>query len=441
MSLLKLPTELLQLIATTLSDRYLSRLVQVNSHLYNLLFSYLYQRRPKPGYYVCGWPASFIRAVATENERGTRNFLYYGADVNVICGNLFLHAQEVPFWPWFEMQTPLNVAASIGNDALVIMLLDQGAEINGVVQENWGPSRERTQPAVVDALLSGHESTVRLLLERGSDIQGPHMEAGGLVSCAVETGQLAMLKLLVEFGADVSIPYNGVYPLRRAVCSEQLSTDIVRFLLDHGAEIAPIDDGHGRIMKQVMERGTIDTARLLVECGAIYPLDEFHLAVADGSLDFVRLLIECGMKPDIELLKRAIHNQRFEMLQLLLEVGFDLNSRDSRGSTLLHQAVTQCGFEWPTGRMARSICRKPARRQRVRDIKVIRPQNLSAPCKIQEIQKDDAEETLRYLIGKGADVNAMDGQGYTPLYLAQKYASAAEQILLDNGATSERGVL
>jgi ankyrin repeat protein len=150
------------------------------------------------------------------------------------------------------------------------------------------------------------------------------------------------------------------------------------------------------------------------------------------------------MKPDIELLKRTIHNQRFKMLQLLLEVGFDLNSRDSRGSTILHHAVTQCGFEWPTGGMGSGIiCRKPARRRLVRDVKVIRPQNLSAPCRKQEIIRDDAEETLRYLIDIGADVNAMDGQGHTPLYLAQKsyYASAAEQILLDNGATSERGVL
>ena len=85
------------------------------------------------------------------------------------------------------------------------------------------------------ALLSGHESTVRILLERGSDIRGPHIEAGGLVSCAVETGQLAMLKLLVEFGADMNIPYasnmnKGVYPLWRAVCSKSLSTNIVRFL-------------------------------------------------------------------------------------------------------------------------------------------------------------------------------------------------------------------
>lgn len=320
------------------------------------------------------------------------------------------------------------------NDAVVMILLDHGAEINGVVQKDWGCREERTQPTVVDALLSGHESTVRILLERGSDIQGPHIEAGRLVSCAVETGQLGMLKLLIEFGADVNIQHDGVYPLWRAVCSKTLSTDIARFLLDHRAEIALIDEGHKRIMEQVVEGGTVDTARLLLERGAIYPQDNFPYAVAYTSVDCIRLLIEYGIKPGIESLTRATKYQRLEMVQVLLEGGFDLNTRDSRGSTILHYAVTQCGFEWPTAGLTGPICCLPARRHLVRDMKVIPTQNVSSPCSIQEIQRDDAEEILRYLIDKGADVNALDGRGQTPLYLAQKYAPAVEQILLANGA-------
>ncbi|KAJ5613173.1 ankyrin repeat-containing domain protein [Penicillium lagena] len=338
------------------------------------------------------------------------------------------------------MQTPLNIAASIGNDALVVMLLDHGAGINGVVQENWGPSRMHTQPAVVDALLSGHESTVRLLLERGSDLQGPHIAAGGLVSYAVDTGHLAMLKLLAEFGADMNIPYAGVYPLYKAVCSTQLSTDIVRFLLDYGAEIAPIDDGHGRLMKEVLNRGTIDTARLLLERGAVYPPDEFRSAIYFGTLDTIRLLIEYGMKPDIEWLNIAIRTQRLNVLQLLLEGGFDLNTRDSGGCTVLHYAVGQCGFEWPTQRIEPLPCGLPyfGSGRLVRHINVIPPQNVSTPCNNHDNERDDAKDILRYLIHMGADVNAMDGQGRTPLYLARKYAPAVEQILLDNGANSER---
>jgi ankyrin repeat protein len=300
---------------------------------------------------------------------------------------------------------------------------------------------ERTQPAVVDAVLSGHKITVRILLERGSDIQGPHIEAGGLVSCAVETGQLAMLKLLIEFGADMNMPHEGVYSLRRAVCSRRLLTDIARFLLGHGAEITPIDEAHKPIMEQVVELGTVDTARLLLERGAIYPQDNLPYAVAYSSVDCIRLLIEYGIKPGIESLTRATKNKRLEIVQVLLEGGYDLNTRDSRGSTILHYALTQCGFESPTARLTGPICCVLRRRQLVRDMKVIPTQNVSSPCRIQEIQRDDAEEILRYLIDKGADVNAMDGRGQTPLNLAQRYAPAAKPILLANGAVLEREVI
>ena len=180
-------------------------------------------------------------------------------------------------------------------------------------------------------------------------------------------------------------------------------------------------------MEQVIERGTINTARLLLERGAVLPQDNFPHAVAYSSVDCIRLLIEYGIKPDIESLTRAIENQRLEMVQLLLERGFDVNTRDSKGSTILHYAVTRCGFAWPTGRLMGSICGRPARRQLLRDMKPIPTQNVSSPCRIQKIQWDYAEEILRYLIEKGADVNAMYRQGRTPLHLAQKYAPAIER--------------
>ncbi|KAJ5752210.1 ankyrin repeat-containing domain protein [Penicillium odoratum] len=375
-----------------------------------------------------------MRAIACGNERGTQNFIKFGADVNTVCGTSFLRATEFPISPWFEKQTPLNIAANIGNNALVIMLLDHGAAVNGVAQESMSRHSKQTQPAVMDAMLSGHESTVRILLERGSDLQGTHMWAGGLVSCAVQTGHLGMLKLLVEFGADMNVPYGGVYPLYRAVSSRALSTDIVRFLLDHGAEIASFDDTQGRLMNVVISCGTIDTARLLLERGAVYTPDRRSSVISIATLDTIRLLIEYGMKPDVESLKRAIKSHRLYVVQFLLEADVDLNTRDARGSTVLHFAVTCCcSGGSPIGR-----CRRPTRGQLLRRIEVVSPQNVSDSCRKLDTKKDDPVDILRYLIQMGADVNAVDWRGHTPLYTARRYAPAVEQILLDYGALSER---
>ncbi|KAJ5628506.1 ankyrin repeat-containing domain protein [Penicillium lividum] len=441
MSLLRLPTELLLLIAKSLPDRRLSRLLQVNHHLYDLLLPHLYRRRPGFRVDKRSWPSNFMRAIATGNERGTQNFLKFGADVNTVCGSCFLRATKVPISPWFDMQTPLNIAANIGNDALVIMLLDHGAAVNGVVQEDLSPRSKQTQPAVVDALLSGHESTVRILLERGSDLQGPHIWAGGLVSCAVQTGHLGILKLLAEFGADMNVPHGGVYPLSKAVFSRALSTDIVRFLLDHGAEIASIDDGQGRFMRDVISCGTIDTARLLLERGAVYTPDRRSFVVSFATVDTIRLLIEYGMKPDVESLRRAIRTQRLNVVQFLLEADVDLNARDSRGSTVLHFSVMGCrsgGFSMGICERPGGLCGCPMPRQLLRRIEVLSPQKLSDSCRILDTKKDGPVDILRYLIQMGADVNAVDWLGHTPLYMAREYAPAVEQILLDHGALSER---
>ncbi|RDK42485.1 hypothetical protein M752DRAFT_300744 [Aspergillus phoenicis ATCC 13157] len=211
MSLLALPTELLQQVAALLPDGHLSSLLQVNLHLYDVLLPCLYQRRHKSRDFARSWPAGFMRAIATGNGQGTQNFLHYGADVNLVCSHHFLHQAKVRIKPWFDLQMPLNVAANIGNDALVMMLLDQGAEINGVKHHD-GFSCRRTQPAIMNALLSGHIGTVWLLIEHGGDIQGRHTEGGRLVIYAVDTGKLTMLQLVKECGVDPGIAYNRVYP-------------------------------------------------------------------------------------------------------------------------------------------------------------------------------------------------------------------------------------
>lgn len=129
----------------------------------------------------------------------------------------------------------LNAAAIIGDDTLVRMLLGHRAEIDGLEHRD-GASRPRSQSAIADALLSGHSGNVRVLSGHGTNIQGRRIETVRLAMYAVATGHLTMPRLLLENEADMSISYIPVYTLRSATCSTDLSTDIVRFLLDHGHE-------------------------------------------------------------------------------------------------------------------------------------------------------------------------------------------------------------
>lgn len=432
MTLLELPTELILLLALFLPESALAHLLQVHRSLYELLLPKLYQRHLRDSKLQEG----LFWCTATGNEAAVKRFLYYGADVNASMGRFSIRRAKIPFQPWFDVQTPLNIAANKGNDTLVALLLNHGANVHGSRSRHWGKSK----PAVVDALLSGHESTVRLLLLHGSPIHEPSMEQGGLVNCAISRGQISLLKLLVEFKADLNIPFQGRYALNRAVSSHNLSTDIVQFLLDNGADISLADDQFGRLLNEAIH-GTIDTLRLVLDRGVTYPPDtvEGWLGIVFDrcTVETAHLLLEHGCAPNIEMLLVAVRALRADILQLFIDSGVDLNMRDTRGSTPLHTAISRCipsdppkisGRSWVCG----NVCRLPARRSLVHEIKPV-PQRVSPTCMSDKIERCTPEEIVRCLIRGGADLNALDAQGRTPLALARNCPPAIQQMLVDGG--------
>jgi ankyrin repeat protein len=65
------------------------------------------------------------------------------------------------------------------------------------------------------AALDGNEPTVRLLLEKGAELEAKDGEYGQTpLSWAVENGHESIVKMLIERGADVeSTECNGLTPL------------------------------------------------------------------------------------------------------------------------------------------------------------------------------------------------------------------------------------
>ncbi|KAJ5379096.1 ankyrin repeat-containing protein [Penicillium cosmopolitanum] len=400
MTLLELPTELILLIALSLPESALAQLLQVHRSLYKLLLPNLYQRHLRDSKLQEG----LFWCTATGNEAAVKKFLYYGADVNASMGILSIRHAKIPFQPWLDVQTPLNIAANTGNDTIVALLLSHRANVYGFSSRYWGTS----QPAIVDALLSGHESTVRLLLLHGSPIHEPGMEQGGLVNCAISRGQISLLKLLVEFKADLNIPSQGSYPLNRAVSFRNLSTDIVQFLLDNGADIG-LADGHPGLLLNQAIYGTIDTLRLLLDRGATYPPDDLErwleILFDRCTVETVHLLIEYGYAPNIEMLSIAVRARRGDILQLFIDSGVDLNMRDTRGFTLLHTAIVRC------------IPRDPPIRIGGRSTRV------SPTCMSDKVEKDAPEEIVRRLIRGGGRPQCPGRAGAHPAGSRQRMSS------------------
>jgi ankyrin repeat protein len=427
MALLDLPIELIQLIARPLSESDLAHLLQVHRSLYTILLPSLYQRHIKNAPLQKG----IFWCAATGNEIGVKHFLDYGADVNITIGIYLIRHDKIPFEPWFDVQTPLSIAASTGNNALVALLLSRGAKVQRFPSIAWG----KTQPPVVDALLSGHESTVRLLLMHGSPINDPDIKQGGLINYAISKGQVSLLKLLVEFGADLNIPWLGGYPLNKAISAHNISTEIVQFLLDNGADINLANSQPGLLLDQAIY-GTINTLRLLLDRGIAYPPDRFEdwfvVWVDKCTVETVHLLLEHGYAQSIETLSIVVRARRGDILQLLIDSGMDLNRRDMRGSTLLHTAVYHCiSSDPPTRRASRTLrCGRSSRQRLIREIEPVL-QQLSPTCIGDMVEKDPMERNVRCLIRGGADLSALNAQGLTPLALAEKCPPVVQQMLVD----------
>jgi ankyrin repeat protein len=120
--------------------------------------------------------------------------------------------------------TPLIWAASEGNDDIVQLLVEQGANVN---TQNFAG-----ETALFLAAARGFDTIVHTLLENGANVQITNLDGATALHMAVANGNLSTMTLLVKYGAFVnSQDDNGDTPLHYAVREEQAR--LVEMLVSH----------------------------------------------------------------------------------------------------------------------------------------------------------------------------------------------------------------
>jgi ankyrin repeat protein len=218
--------------------------------------------------------------------------------------------------------TALLYAASSGNLDLVRFLVDCGADV-GVIgpmpQIREVDRRTNTETITNEAqgitaadvafqheVHRGQSQMTRYLVSQSAvlDPNAPMMRGIGKLDLAVSSGNVDMVRLLIELGADANA--ETAYPLSPLFnASYKGDSEIVELLLDAGAEInAPSYEGMPPIAGAVA-RGHADVVALLLDRGAELDFaDErtgrnlLHLAVLSGNLDVVDQLISRGVPVD-----------------------------------------------------------------------------------------------------------------------------------------------
>jgi ankyrin repeat protein len=198
--------------------------------------------------------------------------------------------------------TPLMIASRRGDDAVVAVLAQAGAEINVIVPGKEDAATALQAAVDVPEFREEHLRTVRALLERGADVNAGNAAGRSALLFAVERGRNDAAALLAERGADVNAAdRNGAFPLLSAACSG--NAGLVSLLADRGADVrtahpggrTPLmcaaQGGHTAVVLQLLERGAPVNTRMHDGATAL------SSAAVTGNRDAVKVLLDHGAQP------------------------------------------------------------------------------------------------------------------------------------------------
>jgi len=237
----------------------------------------------------------------------TRLLVFIGANVNARDKH-------------FDYSTPLISVSSQGQNEIIELLIDAGADINA--HDIW-------DTALTSAIKAGHLATVKLLIQKGADVN--FSSPGDIqtpVMLAVLLSKIDLVKLLLDAGADINV---AKIKKNTALMNAARKGDvgIARLLVNAGANVNAKDDEGYTALTYAQALGHSEMVNFLIEQGADvaykdiykdhakdhpneYPI--FSIGDEKAEIQEKNLKIE-GLQVILNKVKEAIHTKNYEILK------------------------------------------------------------------------------------------------------------------------------
>ena len=282
------------------------------------------------------------------------------------------------------------------------------------------------------AVALGDTDTINQFIKAGVNLDNRKYHDDGVspLMKAAEYGNLEVVKLLIEKGADMhQHTSSGRSLMYYAALGGNMS--IVKFIISKNADcVRYITRSRHTILHAAVEGGNIDIVKLLIKKGADVNAKNkwnttiLHTASMVGHVDIIKLLIENGADVNaIEISQSSVSGHtaltyasglgHFEAAKLLIEKGANIHVVNEHDRSAIHYAVLIQNF-----RLVNLLVEKGA--------------DLKAVYHVSQWDFLINIDLAKLLIKNGININATDTKGKSAL----DYAKTAEikALLIKHGA-------